>query len=107
MPDTEKKTIPRGPAATAAKNKYRDSNYDRMELAVPKGMKARIKEIAKEQGYSQNNYVVEAVKEKYQRDTGKKLDWKENKEDAPQPLEDQKEIVREAATAAGMEIIEK
>lgn len=64
MPDTtEKKTIPRGPAATAAKNKYRDSNYDRMELAVPKGMKARIKEIAKQQGYSsQNNYVVEAVK---------------------------------------------
>lgn len=68
MPDTtEKKTIPRGPAATAAKNKYRDNNYDRMELAVPKGMKARIKEVAKEQGYSsQNNYVVEAVKEKYQ-----------------------------------------
>ena len=78
MPDTtEKKTIPRGPAATAAKNKYRDNNYDRMELAVPKGMKARIKEIAKEQGYSsQNNYVVEAVKEKYQRDTGEELTWK-------------------------------
>ena len=77
MPDTtEKKTIPRGPAATAAKNKYRDNNYDRMELAVPKGMKARIKEIAKEQGYSsQNNYVVEAVKEKYQRDTGEELTW--------------------------------
>ena len=46
MPDTtEKKIIPRGPAATAAKNKYRDHNYDRMELAVPKGMKARIKEL--------------------------------------------------------------
>ena len=77
MPDTtEKKIIPRGPAATAAKNKYRDHNYDRMELAVPKGMKARIKEIAKEQGYSsQNNYVVEAVKEKYLRDTGEELTW--------------------------------
>lgn len=47
-----------------------------MELAVPKGMKARIKEIAKQQGYSsQNNYVVEAVKEKYQRDTGEELTW--------------------------------
>ena len=47
-----------------------------MELAVPKGMKARIKEIAKDQGYSsQNNYVVEAVKEKYQRDTGEELTW--------------------------------
>ena len=59
MPDTtEKKTIPRGPAATAAK------------------MKARIKEIAKQQGYSsQNNYVVEAVKEKYKRDTGEELTW--------------------------------
>lgn len=58
------------------KNKYRDHNYDRMELAVPKGMKARIKEIAKEQGYSsQNNYVVEAVKEKYLRDTGEELTW--------------------------------
>ena len=74
MPDTtEKKYIPRGPAATVAKNKYRDSNYDRMELAVPKGMKARIKEIAKAQGYSsQNNYVVE---EKYKRDTGEELTW--------------------------------
>ncbi len=107
MPDTEKKTIPRGPAATAAKNKYRDSNYDRMELAVPKGMKARIKEIAKEQGYSQNNYVVQAIKEKYLNDTGKQLYWKENEEGRPQTLEDQKEAVRETATAAGMEIIEK
>ena len=35
-----------------------------------------LKEIAKEQGYSsQNNYVVEAVKEKYQRDTGEELTW--------------------------------
>lgn len=83
MTDTEKKTIPRGPAATAAKNKYRDNNYDRIELAVPKGMKARIKEIAKEQGYSsQNNYVVEAVKEKYQRDTGEELTWKKEEQEA-------------------------
>lgn len=73
---TKKKTIPRGPAATAAKNKYRSNNYDRMELAVPKGMKVRIKEIAKQQGYSSNNnYVVEAIKEKYKRDTGKELTW--------------------------------
>lgn len=74
MPDTEKRNIPRGAAATAAKNKYRNNNYDRMELVVPKGMKAQIKEIAKEQGYlSQNNYVLEAIKEKYQRDTGAEL----------------------------------
>lgn len=78
MEDTteKKKNIPRGPAATAAKNKYRDKNYDRMELAVPRGMKARIKEIAKEHGYSQNNYILEAVKEKYKNDTCKELTWK-------------------------------
>lgn len=75
----EKKwTIPRGPAATAAKNRYRDKNYDRAELAVPKGFKARMKERAKEQGYSSyNSYVVEAIKEKYKRDTGEELTWKE------------------------------
>lgn len=76
----KKKAIPRGAAATAAKNRYRDNNYDRMELAVPKGMKARIKEITKQQGYSsQNNYIVEAVKEKYKRDTGEELTWKKEK----------------------------
>ena len=75
----EKKwTIPRGPAATAAKNRYRDKNYDRAELAVPKGFKARMKEIPKEQGYSSyNSYVVEAIKEKYKRLTGEELTWKE------------------------------
>ena len=77
MPDTTEKKINReDQQQRRQKNKYRDHNYDRMELAVPKGMKARIKEIAKEQGYSsQNNYVVEAVKEKYQRDTGEELTW--------------------------------
>ena len=77
--EEKKWETPRGPAATVAKNKYRDKNYDRMELAVPKGMKARIKEVAAEQGYSsQNNYVVEAVKEKYQRDTGEELKWQKD-----------------------------
>lgn len=71
----KKSTIPRGPAATAAKNKYRDSNYDRAELALPKGMKARVKEIARQQGQSFNEYVCAAVKEKVQQDTGEELAW--------------------------------
>lgn len=84
MPEDKKKTeqpekkapIPRGPAATIAKNKYRDRNYDRMELAVPKGMKKRIEEITRQQGFSSKNaYIVEAVKEKYKRDTGEELTW--------------------------------
>ena len=74
-----KYATPRGAATTLAKNKYRDSNYDRMELAVPKGMKERIKEIAREAGRSSNAYIVEAVKEKYQRDTGEELLWEKEK----------------------------
>ena len=73
MPEI-KYSVPRGEAETKTKNKYRDKNYDRMELAVPKGMKEFIKQAAKEQGYSsQNSYVVEAIKEKYSRDTGNEL----------------------------------
>lgn len=74
MQEDKKTVIPRGPAATVAKNKYRDKNYDRMELAVPKGMKKIIEETAKEQGFfSKNSYVIEALKEKYKRDTGQEM----------------------------------
>ena len=38
MDDEKKYPTPRGAAATAAKKKYRDKAYDRMELALPKGM---------------------------------------------------------------------
>jgi hypothetical protein len=79
MPEDKKEKIPRGPAATAAKNKYRDKNYDRMELTLPKGMKADITKLVEEGKASSNNaYVVEAVKEKYFRDTGEV--WKCEKE---------------------------
>lgn len=77
----EKKfTIPRGPAATVAKNKYRDKNYDRAELALPKGMKAAVKEIAQRQGQSFNEYVCAAVKEKIQQDTGEELAWEKKQQ---------------------------
>ena len=68
--------IPRGPAATVAKNKYRDKNYDRAELALPKGMKAAVKKIADQQGQSFNEYVTIAIKEKAERDTEEELAWK-------------------------------
>lgn len=41
-----------------------------MELAMLKGMKAAVREIAKQQGRSFNDYVCEAIKEKAQQDTG-------------------------------------
>lgn len=65
--------IPRGSAATVAKNKYRDKNYDRAELALPKGMKVAVKKIADQQGQSFNEYVTVAIKEKAERDTGQEL----------------------------------
>jgi predicted DNA-binding protein len=73
--EDRKYQTPRGAAATAAKNTYRNGNYDRTELALPKGMKARLEEISKEQGLSKNAYVIEAIKEKYMHDTGKNLEW--------------------------------
>lgn len=80
MAEEKKNVIPRGPAATIAKNKYRDKNYDRMELTLPKGMKADIAQLVEEGKASSNNsYVVEAVKEKYARDTGE--EWKSEKEE--------------------------
>lgn len=70
MAEEKKNTIPRGPAATIAKNKYRDKNYDRMELTLPKGMKADIAGLVEKGVASSNNaYVVSAIKEKMERES--------------------------------------
>lgn len=77
MAEKKERVIPRGPAATAAKNKYRDNNYDRTELALPKGMKTDIKSLVNNGTAvekSLNAYITEAIKEKYKRDTGE--EWK-------------------------------
>ena len=56
-------------AATRAKNKYRDKKYDRMELALPKGMKAEIVERVKQGKADSNNaYVIAAIREKMERE---------------------------------------
>ena len=75
--EKKKWTVPRGPAATKAKNEYTRKHYDRTEMILPKGIKARLEEAAKERGMSRNEYIVTAVKEKYLRDTGKELMPKE------------------------------
>ena len=74
MAEEKKYPTPRGAAATAAKNKYKAKNYDRMELAVPKGMKQALRAAAAQAGYTSfNSYIVDAVKEKFLRDTGKEM----------------------------------
>lgn len=76
MADEKKYPTPRGAAATAAKNKYKAKNYDRMELAVPKGMKQALRDAAAKAGYTSfNSYIVDAVKEKFMRDTGREMTW--------------------------------
>lgn len=76
MEEKKKYTVPRGEAATRAKNKFRDKAYDRMELTVPKGAKAVVIQAAKNVKLSANAYVWEAIKEKYQKDTGEEISEK-------------------------------
>ena len=73
--DKPKNKIPRGPAATAAKNKYRDNNYDRIELAIPKGMKQTIKDhIENTDDRSVNAFATRAFLETMARDNGEEND---------------------------------
>lgn len=71
--EKKKWTVPRGPAATKAKNEYTRKHYDRAEMVLPKGTKAKIEAAAKKRGMSRNEYVLAAVKEAYLRDTGEEL----------------------------------
>lgn len=77
--EKKKWSVPRGAAANKAKQKYKGANYDRGELALPKGMKAKVQEAAKAQGQSFNGYVEQAIKERYLRDTGEEMEWQKEK----------------------------
>lgn len=48
-------------------NEFNKKTYDRMELIVPKGQKAVIKEKAAAAGQSVNEFVYSAVKEKMEK----------------------------------------
>ena len=59
------------PASTAqqkAVNKYMKSNYDRVNLVMPKGKKDIIQAHAAQQGESVNAYINRAIDEAMQRD---------------------------------------
>ena len=45
-------------------NEYKRKNYDRIEMVVPKGEKAAIKEMAASVGQSLNEFLYLAVKER-------------------------------------------
>lgn len=49
---------------TKYQNEYKKKTYDRMELLVPKGEKAVIKEKAAAVGESVNEYINQAIKQR-------------------------------------------
>lgn len=56
------------PNTTEYKNAFRDANYDQVAIAIPKGERQVWKEYAKSKGQSLSFVIVEAMKEKMERD---------------------------------------
>ena len=59
---------PASKAQQKAVNKYMKSNYDRVNLVMPKGKKDIIEAHAAQQGESVNAYINRAIDEAMQRD---------------------------------------
>ncbi|WP_438432902.1 transcriptional regulator [Gorillibacterium sp. sgz500922] len=59
---------PKGTAATKAKNKYNAANYDRLYPYVPKGRKAVYEAAARKAKVSLNDYLIQALEEKIERE---------------------------------------
>lgn len=58
-------------AQQKATNKYIASNYDRINLTVPKGRKAAIQAHAAEHGESVNAFIARAIEETMEQDKEK------------------------------------
>ena len=58
-------------AQQKAVNKYMATNYDRINLTVPKGRKEAIQAVASERGESLNGFVTTAIDERIERLQGK------------------------------------
>lgn len=55
-------------ARIAANNRYNEKTYDRINLAIPKGDKARIQACAAKRGESVNTYVKNALYSRLEQD---------------------------------------
>jgi len=64
----EKKPISK--AQQKAVRKYKENNYDRLEITVPKGKKTVIKDHSTVKGESLNSFVNRAIDEAMERDNG-------------------------------------
>ena len=59
-----------GKTSAASKNKYNSKAYDRIEITPIKGSKAEIKAAADRAGQSVNAYILEAVQQRMERESG-------------------------------------
>ena len=58
-----------GKTSAAVKNRYNDKTYDRINLTVPKGDKAKLKAHAdRHDGGSVNGFIQRAIRETMERD---------------------------------------
>lgn len=80
-------------SSTKAKSKYNKKAYSRTHISFKHSEMAILNMHCEKYGYSKNGFVVQAVKEKIERDTGKSFDEfiKENQPEQEQHQEqDQK-----------------
>lgn len=52
-----------GKTSTAAKNKYNEKAYDRVNLTMPKGQKEVVRQFAESKGLSLNGYINKLISE--------------------------------------------
>lgn len=62
--------MPASKAQQKAVNKYVKANYDLYQIKMPKGKKDDVKAIASAAGESMNQYIINAVEQRMERDTG-------------------------------------
>lgn len=63
--------MPTSKAQQRATNKYMKENYDRVNLTLPKGRKAKLQAHAELHGESLNGFISRAIEEQVKRETEK------------------------------------
>lgn len=68
--DNEKKAT----SQTRAKSKYNKKNYSRTPISLKHNEMSVLNNHCEKYGYSKNGFIVQAIKEKIERDTGKSFE---------------------------------
>lgn len=60
-------------ARIAANNRYNAKAYDRVNIAIKKGMRDIIQDVARAQGLTLNGYIKKAIQRQYKADIGEDI----------------------------------